>query len=146
MSSENHDADAFAFQLVLRARLDRENELLVHRTAWVVGSQAFLFSAYSIAVNGHPAMTIGAVEQSRMLATAIPWVAVVALVLLNISIAGNLAALIHLWRQVDHDCDARMRILLIGRAARLAGMAAPVFIPLAFLITWLVLIIHRMTS
>ncbi len=126
MSSQNHDADAFAFQLVLRARLDRENELLVHRTAWVVGSQAFLFSAYSIAVNGHPAMTIGAVEQSRMLATAIPWVAVVALVLLNISIAGisiagNLAALIHLWRQVDHDCDARMRILLIGRAARLAG-------------------------
>ena len=129
--------------MVLRSRLDRENELLVHRTAWVVGSQAFLFSAYAMAVNGHPGAAPAAYQQARLLASAIPWVAVVALVLLNISIAGNLAALIHLRRQVDEDCDPRMRVLLIGRRARMAGMVAPVLIPVAFLITWLVLLIQR---
>ena len=143
MSLKARDEEAFAFQLVLRQRLDRENELLVHRTAWVVGSQAFLFSAYSMAVNGHPAAAVEVVRQSRLLATAIPWVAVIALVLLNISIAGNLAALIHLRRQVDEDCDARMRVLLISASARIAGMAAPVLIPVAFLVTWLILIFRR---
>ena len=42
-----------SFQLLLRTHIDRETDLLGQRTAWVMASQAFLFSAYAVAVNGH---------------------------------------------------------------------------------------------
>lgn len=130
-------------RLLLKDRLDRETDLIIQRTAWVVGSQAFLFSAYAVAL-GTPAhaATPANEAQSRLLVRLIPWVSVVSLSLLLVTIGAGVAA----WFLLRGH---RLRLEALGPypdtgpVVRIAGLAAPLLVPVAFLATWLALLVHR---
>jgi hypothetical protein len=133
-----------SFQLLLRSRLDRETDLLTQRTGWVVGSQAFLFSAYAIALNGRFAgATPTPDRRAHLLVEVIPWISIVSLVLLIVTLAGGFAALLQLRRHLAARGDRRVQILDASRPARTAGLIAPLLVPWAFLITWIVLLVTR---
>jgi hypothetical protein len=128
----------------IRGQLDRENELLIHRTTWVVGTQAFLFTGYAIALNaegtGSPSPSA---MQERVLAGVLPWAAVASLVLLYLTIAAGLAAIVRLRSHLPDIPDGRLRMLEARWGTRLVGLAGPVLIPAVFLATWLVLLIRQ---
>jgi phosphatidylglycerophosphatase A len=128
------------FQLLLRARLDRETDLLIHRTAWVVGSQAFLFSAYAVSLSGPArAATAALAAKASLLVVVIPWVAVTSLLLLLVTIGAGVTAVIRL-RRHTMQTDPRTRILDEGVGVNIASLTAPLMIPAAFLATWILLI------
>jgi hypothetical protein len=127
-----------SIQLLLRSRLDRESEILMHRTAWVVGSQAFLFSAYAIALNGHPEAPF--VAQSRLLMHLVSWVSITSLALFQISVWGGVTALVNLRRHVVLNEDPRLHLLEVSPRAHLSGLAAPVLVPFVFFVAWVILI------
>ena len=126
----------------LRNRIDRETDLIVQRTAWVVGSQAFLFSAYAVSLNGpvHAASPAIAAK-SRLLIVLIPWVSLVSLALLLVTIGAGVAAWLRLRLHAERT-DPRAHSLEGGTGVRFAGLAAPLLVPVAFLVTWLALLVH----
>jgi hypothetical protein len=127
----------------LKERHDRETDLIIQRTAWVVGSQAFLFSAYAISLNGPDHMATPAVAaKARLLMHLIPWVSLVSLCLLSVTIGAGVAAWLRL-RWTGDLTDPRLQILEGGPIVRLAGLAAPLLIPIAFIATWLTILLHR---
>ena len=132
-----------SFQLLLRTHIDRETDLLGQRTAWVMASQAFLFSAYAVAVNGHgdPTSPRGG-TRSALLVTVIPWLSLLSLLLLVVTIVGGLFALVRLRTLLLSTAEARIRALDAGPIARVAGLAAPLLVPMTFLVAWLVLLAH----
>jgi hypothetical protein len=133
-----------SFQLLLRTQLDRETDLLGQRTAWVMASQAFLFSAYAIAVNGHlDAASPKGGAPSILLLTVIPWISLLSLALLMVTIAGGLFALIRFRTFFLEQADAKLRALDPGPLARAAGLAAPLLVPMVFLVAWVILLTHR---
>jgi hypothetical protein len=129
------------FQAFVRDRIDRETDLIVQRTAWVVGSQAFLFSAYAVALNGPVhAATPALAAKSRLLVVLIPWVSLVCLTLLLVTIGAGAAA----WfRLRAHHPDSSLDSVEGGTVVRLAGLAAPLLVPVAFFVTWLALLLHE---
>jgi hypothetical protein len=133
-----------SFQLLLRTQLDRETDLLGQRTAWVMASQAFLFSAYAIAVNGHldAASPKGGTLLVLLLAV-IPWISLLSLILLMVTIAGGLVALVRFRGFLLEHADARVRALDPGPLARASGLAAPLLVPMVFLVAWVILLAHR---
>jgi hypothetical protein len=132
-----------SFQLLLRTHIDRETDLLGQRTAWVMASQAFLFSAYAVAVNGHTdATSPRGGTRSQLLVTVIPWLSLFSLLLLVVTIAGGLFALVRLRSLLLSTAEARIRALDAGPIARIAGLVAPLLVPLTFLVAWLVLLAH----
>jgi hypothetical protein len=128
---------------VLRDRLDRETDLIIQRTAWVVGSQAFLFSAYAVSLGAPAHAATPAIEaQSRLLVRLIPWVSLVSLFLLLVTIGAGAAAWFHL-RGHRVRADTFGSFSDTGPVVRVAGLAAPLLVPVAFLATWLALLLSR---
>ena len=132
-----------SFQLLLRTHIDRETDLLGQRTAWVMASQAFLFSAFAVAVIGHgDATSPKGGTRSALLVSVIPWLSLLSLLLLVVTIVGGLFALVRLRSLLLSTAEARIRALDAGPIARVAGLAAPLLVPLTFLVAWLVLLAH----
>jgi hypothetical protein len=128
---------------VLRDRLDRETDLIIQRTAWVVGSQAFLFSAYAVSLGAPAHAATPAIEaQSRLLVRLIPWVSLISLSLLLVTIGAGVAAWFHL-RGHRVTAGAFGALSDTGPIVRIAGLAAPLLVPVAFLATWLTLLLNR---
>ena len=130
----------FAFARLVRERLDRETDLIIQRTAWVVGSQAFLFSAYAISLNS-PAHTVQ--EHSaklKLLMLLIPWVSLISLALLLVTVCAGVVALQRLRRHASQADPLAQILLEEGPAVRMASLAGPLLVPLAFLATWLALL------
>jgi hypothetical protein len=131
------------FQLLLRTHIDRETDLVGQRTAWVMASQAFLFSAYAVAVNGHAdASSPKGGTRSALLVAVIPWLSLLSLLLLVVTIVGGLFALVRLRSLLLSAGESRVRALDAGPFARLAGLAAPLLVPVTFLVAWIVLLAH----
>jgi hypothetical protein len=132
-----------SFQLLLRTQIDRETDLLGQRTAWVMASQAFLFSAYAVAVNAHadPTAPKGG-TRPQLLVAVLPWISLLSLLLLVVTILGGLFALVRHRSLLLSTAEARMHALEAGPFARVAGLAAPLLVPVIFLVAWLVLLAH----
>ena len=133
-----------AFQLLLRTQLDRETDLLGQRTAWVIASQAFLFSAYAVAVNGH--VDRAAPEGGTgvlLLVHLLPWISLLSLAMLTVTIVAGVFTLVRFRSFFLATADVRMRGMDTGPVARAAGLAAPLCVPLIFLTAWIVILVHR---
>jgi hypothetical protein len=147
-TSDPRDAPALraadpAMHLLLKERLDRENDLIIQRTAWVVGSQAFLFTAYAVSLAAPArAATPELGAKSRLLVHLIPWVSLVSLSLLLVTIVAGVAAWFHL-RGHRHRLDAVASVPETGPILRIAGLTAPLFVPVAFLVTWIAILLHH---
>jgi hypothetical protein len=132
-----------ALHFMLRERLDRETDLIIQRTAWVVGSQAFLFTAYAVSLAAPArASTPAIAAKSHLLLTLIPWVSLISLALLLVTIGAGIIAWVNL-RTHAQRANATLHSMEGGPVVRLAGLAAPLFVPVAFLLTWLALLLER---
>ena len=127
----------------IRARIDHEDDLVAHRTTWVVGSQAFLCSAYAICTAGVRAAEGVQLHKLARLQSLLPWAALLSLVSLLISISSALASMWHLRRLVPPDDELHRAIIWGHPAVRHAGAAASIVIPLLFLSLWIAILIQQ---
>jgi len=127
---------------IVRSRLDREDELLMQRTTWLVGSQAFLFTGYAITLNGlctPPSLPITqAHHQVARLNVLLPWASLMSLLVLYMSMIAGIVTTLRLRQQLRASPDTQATEA--SKAARLAGLAAPALVPLIFLLTWIAVV------
>jgi hypothetical protein len=112
-----------------------------------MASQAFLFSAYAIAVNGHiDKSSPDHGRSAKLLMQVIPWISLLSLLLLMVTIAGGVFALVRFRQYVMAHCDPRLRGLDPGPLARTTGLAAPLLVPIIFLVAWVILMATRVVE
>src|SRR5438067_13046800 len=110
MAEENEPQPAFALTAVeryhiLRDQLQHEDNLTTHRLSWLMASQAFLFTAYAIVMNGpERAMSPFAAAQQQWLITAIPALALSSATLIYVSIIAGVIALLSIHRHARRIC------------------------------------------
>ena len=130
--------DDVSFYLHLRARLEHEDGLIVNRLAWLMASESFLFTAYAIVLNN------AATTHHARLIKLIPLVAVLSSALILIGIVAAIRAIswirVQLRSRVPDETALGLPPLNTPGAIRIAGLAAPVLLPLLFVTVWLYLL------
>src|SRR3954452_21080109 len=123
---------------VLRDQIQHEDNLTTQRLSWLMASQAFLFSAYAIVMNGPETVMSSFVRvQREWLITAIPALAFATAALIYVSILAGVAALSNLHARAERVCVRRGTetdfppIQGNGRT-RFFGLASPVLVPPVF--------------
>ena len=129
------------FYRMIRARLEHEDGLVVNRLSWLVASQSFLFTAYAIVLNG-PQASAG---HPPALLRVVPIVGIASVGLIY---AGLLAAIRAMsWLRASLRArvpdESRLGLPSIHAPAiiRALGLAAPVLLPVVFLVAWLFLLL-----
>ena len=132
--------DDVAFYTHLRGRIEHEDSLIVSRLTWLMASESFLFTAYAIVVNGVPTALSG---HTRL----IPLIAVVGIVSSALIFVGIVAAIRGIAWLRDQLRTRIPDVAALGlppihapQSIVLAGLLAPVALPLAFIAVWLYLL------
>jgi len=146
----NTPLSALEYYNLVRERLEHEDNLIVQRLTWLVGSQSFLFTAYAIVSNGlmsqppQPASQHFE-EQLQMLFQLIPIVAMLTCVLIYISILAAVMTMRKLrsgYRSRFGPEEDNLPPIMTPAPVRLFGLVAPLFLPLMFTGIWLILWMH----
>ncbi len=140
----NTPLTALEYYNLVRERLEHEDNLIVQRLTWLVGSQSFLFTAYAIVSNGlmSPPQLASAhlTDQLQLLFQLIPIVAMLTCILIYISILAAVVTMRRLRNGYrsrfgpEEDCLAAHHDRRAGplvRPRRPAVIAAGVFHDLA---------------
>lgn len=128
---------------ILRDQLQHEDNLTTQRLSWLMASQAFLFSAYAIILNGpERAANTFVATQRQWLLTVVPGLALASAGLIYVSIVAGIFALLHLHRYARALCQREGREAAFPPIqgtdfTRLAGLASPLLIPPLFVLVWL---------
>jgi hypothetical protein len=142
----NTPLSALEYYNLVRERLEHEDNLIVQRLTWLVGSQSFLFTAYAIVSNGlmsqppQPASQHFE-EQLQLLFQLIPIVAMLTCVLIYISILAAVMTMRKLrsgYRSRFGPEEDALPPIMTAAPVRLFGLVAPLLLPLVFTI-WLIL-------
>jgi len=129
---------------ILRDQLHHEDNLITQRLSWLMGSQAFLFTAYAIVLNGpeRPKNAMIGLLQDLLLGT-VPAVGLLSAALIYVSIIAGTIAMFNIYRfaQGRHNFGdaARFPPLRGGKLTRYLGFASPLLLPLLFIIVWIML-------
>ena len=128
---------------ILRDQLQHEDNLITQRLSWLMGSQAFLFTAYAIVLNGpeRPKNALIGSLQDYLLGT-LPAVGLLSAVLIYVSIVAGVIAMVSIYRLAGHFCDdAALRFppLQGGKLTRYMGFASPLLLPPIFISVWLLI-------
>ena len=136
--------DEVRYYEVVRSRLEQEDSLIVHRLSWLMGSQAFLFTAYAIAASG---LASAAGASAGPLAALFRLVPVVGVISSGLIYAGVLAAvramgwLLAAFRaRVADEAALGLPPIFTPPSIRRWGMATPLLLPPVFLIAWILLL------
>jgi hypothetical protein len=134
---------------LFRSQLEHEDDQIAQRIAWLVTSQAFMFTAYAITTNGlgnPPPSSSGAgifVEQLMLLFKLLPIVAIFTALLIFTSILAALKAMRELRRAYQAKAAFPEGLhFQTSISTRLLGLAAPTFLPPLFVVVWSALLIH----
>lgn len=147
MAAENEPPAASALTSVeryhvLRDQIQHEDNLTTQRLSWLMASQAFLFTAYAIVMNGpERAMSPFAAAQQQWLITAIPALALSSAGLIYVSIIAGVIALLNLHRLTRRLCGADSAGAAFppiqGTAfTRITGLSSPLLVPPIFIGIW----------
>lgn len=134
---------------LFRSQLEHEDGQIAQRIAWLVNSQAFMFTAYAVTINGlrtppPPAGGIGDFQgQAMLLFRLLPIVAIFTALLIYTSILAAFKAIRELRRAYQVNATAPEGLLFqTSTSTRLLGLAAPTLLPLLFVVVWSALLIH----
>ncbi len=138
------DADYYR---LLRPQIEFEDSLITQRLSWFVAAQSFLFTAYAITLNGPKESALPAFrEQQQMLYHLIPVVAIASGVLIYLAIVGGVVAQWQLRRflleRVPAERLAAFPPIQGVLQTRVLGMAAPLGLPLVFVMVWIFLFVR----
>ena len=128
---------------ILRDQLQHEDNLITQRLSWLMGSQAFLFTAYAIVLNGPErpkSALIGALQD--YLLGILPAVGLLSAVLIYVSIIAGVIAMFGIHRLARSFCDDaafRFPPLRGRKLTRYMGFASPLLLPPIFIIVWLLI-------
>ena len=127
---------------VLRDQIQHEDNLTTQRLSWLMASQAFLFTAYAIVMNGpERAMSPFAAAQQQWLITAIPALALSSAGLIYVSIVAGVIALLNLYRHARRVCGvdsagAAFPPIQGTAFTRITGLSSPLLVPPIFIGVW----------
>ena len=134
---------------LFRDQLEHEDGQIAQRIAWLVTSQAFMFTAYAITTNGlrNPPPAPGGPgifpEQLMLLFRLLPIVAIFTALLIYTSILAALKAMRELQRAYEAKATVPDGLLFqTSVSTRLLGLAAPTLLPLLFVVVWSALLVH----
>lgn len=132
------------FYDAVRRRIEQEDNFNVNRLTWLMASQSFLFSAFALVVNGlvgNLALGHSPYEHYQaLLFRMIPMLGLVSCVSIYIGVIGGMVALRQLRQMVQERVGHESRPPLTGaRRTRWLGQVAPLFLPPAFIVAWMIL-------
>jgi hypothetical protein len=133
------------YYAIVRGQIEHEDNLIGQRLSWYVAAQSFLFTAYAIVVsNSGPNHTPLIIERMRLLLWLIPMTSILTCLLIYLTIvAGALAIrdLRRLYRKhADYEATVGLPPVQGYRRTQMLGQAAPLFVPLVFLVVWVMLL------
>ena len=126
----------------IRRRIEHEDNLLNQRVSWVVSSQAFLLTGYAILLNGPQVLRNEHFNHTHdLLMKLIPITSIAVTALIWFGILDGLLAMRDL-RVCSAKHPSYEASHVQGRAlTRRVGLAIPALVPVAFLVTWLLLLV-----
>src|SRR5438477_12874843 len=137
---EMHDATQSLEEI--RRRIEHEDNLLNQRVSWVVSSQAFLLTGHAILLNGPQVLRREQFNHTHdLLMKLIPVTSIAVTALIWLGILAGLLAMrdLRMCAAKHSGYDASH---VQGRAfTRRVGLTIPALIPIAFLVTWLLLVL-----
>jgi hypothetical protein len=126
----------------LRRRIEHEDNLVNQRLSWLVASQAFMLTAFAISLNAPLTSRLPSYTAANSaLIALLPYVAIACVVIILFTLAGAIWSMKTLRIQaaaitLPNDLPVQSK-----RAIRGLGLAAPIGIPIVFLIFWVVVIV-----
>jgi hypothetical protein len=133
---------------IVRDQIEHEDNLISQRLSWLLASQAFLFTAYAITLNGPVQLHLQTYERHvGTLIVLLPIIGILTALLIWIAILAGLVAMSGLrsnfhQRSADSSPEGVPAIQTSG-IVLIAGQLGPVLIPLLFLTTWLILLVKN---
>src|SRR5262245_15331174 len=115
----------------IRKQIEHEDNLVVNRLSWLMASQAFLFTAYAIVVNGPTARTAAYGDNQEQLIRLLPVLGISCCVLIYLGVIGAAVVMARL----RTDLARRIATSPVNRPpiqgtalTRSMGMAAPLLL------------------
>lgn len=137
--------DDVRFYELIRARLEHEDKLIVDRLAWLMASQAFLFTAYAITANGLASASGAGAGPLRVLFGLVPVVGVLSTAVIYMGLLAALRAMAWLRglyvERVPDEVRLGVPPVFVPAEIRRWGLAAPRLLPPLFLLAWLLLLV-----
>jgi len=132
---------------IIRGQIEHEDDLLGQRLSWFVGAQAFLFTAYAITLsNSGPSHVQWVVDRMHLLLILIPVTAILSCILIYMTVIAGLVAIADLRRLYRAHTEQAQTIGLPPvqgyRRTQLLGQAAPLFVPIVFLVVWTIVLVQ----
>ena len=125
----------------IRDQIQHEDNLIVQRLSWLMAAQSFFFSGYGIIATAAPQPRNPLLaKQQDLLFNIIPAVACISDILIYCSVIAGALALYRLRRAYTTHVSSVGGFPEIegNRLTRWLGIASPIFLPLVFLIAWLI--------
>lgn len=126
---------------IVRGQIEHEDNLISQRLSWLLASQAFLFTAYAITLNGPVQLHSQTYERHvGLLILMLPIIGIATAVLIWVAILAGLSAMQSLRkdfrRSVENVLPEGVPAIQTSGAVLLAGHLGPVVIPMVFLVVW----------
>ncbi len=136
---------------IIRSQIEHEDNLINQRLSWFIAAQAFLFTAYAILLNAPTDVRAQKfATQQNLLLFLVPVVAIGMSILIYTTIFAATIAMAHLRRLLESRVQEKERARLPPvqgyRFTLLLGQAAPILIPLLFIVIWILLLIKSLTT
>lgn len=132
---------------MVRQQIEHEDNLVSQRLSWLLGSQSFLFTAYAINLNGPLKLHILAYEgTAALLMTLVPLVAILSAFLIGLTVWAGMWTMQKLrsryGRQLMEIFHDEFPPIQSTGGALFLGHFAPVFLPVLFIVIWMLLIVR----
>lgn len=136
---------------IIRSQIEHEDNLINQRLSWFLAAQAFLFTAYAILLNAPTEVRAQKfATQQDLLFLLVPIVAIGLSVLIYTTVFAAMIAMAHLRRLLESHVKEQERAVLPPvqgyRLTLVLGQAAPILIPLLFIVIWIVLLIRSFAA
>ena len=142
---KNHSlpgASSLEYYRIVRSQIEHEDNVMNQRLNWFVAAQSFLFTANAIVLNAPPSSLFPEFREQtvRLLALLVPIVAICCGLVIYTGLIGGVLALRNLRESLSGQTylqgTSHLPPLHGSFLTRILGLAAPVVLPLMFLIVW----------